>query len=85
MKAKIINKTTQCKMLRSSIEGQSEVGASALQNYHNKVQFRHMVNFETDLSMLELDLPQNICVIISKAKKTFGKIRYSLLIEYKPE
>lgn len=57
MKAEVINKMTQCKMLRSSIEGQSEVEAVALQNYYNKVQFRHMVNSEAGLSMFELDLP----------------------------
>lgn len=72
-------------MLRSSIEGQSEVGATALQNHHNKVQFRHMVNSETDLSMFEWDLPQNICVIFSRAKKTLRKIGHSLRVEHKQE
>lgn len=72
-------------MLRSYIEEQSEVEAVALQNYHNKVQFRYMVNSETGLSRFELDLPQNIYVFLSRAKKTLGKVRHALLIEHKPE
>lgn len=82
MKAQVINKTTQCKV---PIEGQSEVEAAELQNYHNKVQFRHTVNSEAGLSMFWLDLPRKICVILSKAKKPFEEIKHSLLIEHKPE
>lgn len=58
-----------------------------LEQQHYKITIikSSMVNFETGLSMFELDLPQNICVSLSRAKKSFGKIRHSLLVEYKPE
>lgn len=57
-----------------------------LEQQHYKITIikSSMVNSETGLSMFELDLP-HICVSLSRAKKSFGKIRHSLLVEYKPE